>query len=30
MSKTVENKGVASIPELRDACLDGGVNLVAC
>lgn len=30
MSKTVENKGVASIPYLRDACLEGGVNLVAC
>jgi len=30
MSKTVESKGVAGIAELRDACLEGGVNLVAC
>lgn len=30
MSKTVESKGVASIPLLRDACLEGGVNLLAC
>ena len=30
MSKTVESKGVASVAELRDACLEGGVNLVAC
>jgi len=30
MSKTVESKGVASVSELRDACLEGGVDLVAC
>lgn len=30
MSKTVENKGVASIPFLRDTCLEEGVELVAC
>lgn len=30
MSKTVESKGVASISELRDATLEGGVELVAC
>jgi peroxiredoxin family protein len=27
---TVKNKGVASIPELREACLEAGVNLIAC
>jgi len=30
MKQTVKNKGVASIAELREACIDGGVNLVAC
>jgi len=30
MKKTVESKGVASVEELRDACLEGGVELVAC
>lgn len=30
MKKTVESKGVASIPELREACVEGGVELVAC
>lgn len=30
MSKTVESKGVASISELRDATLEGGVELIAC
>ncbi len=30
MSKTVESKGVASISELREASLEGGVELVAC
>lgn len=30
MKQTVKNKGVASIAELREACIEGGVNLVAC
>ena len=30
MKKTVENKGVASVEELRDACLEGEVEMVAC
>ena len=30
MAKTIESKGVASIPVLRDACLEGGVNMIAC
>lgn len=30
MKKTVESKGVASVSELRDACLEGGVNAIAC
>ena len=30
MKKTVESKGVASVAELRDACLEGGVDVVAC
>ena len=30
MKKTVKNSGVASIKELRDACIEGDVNLVAC
>jgi peroxiredoxin family protein len=30
MKKTVKNSGVASIKELRDACIEAGVNLVAC
>lgn len=30
MQQTLRNKGVASIKELRDACLESGVNLVAC
>ena len=30
MKKTVESKGVASVSELRDACLEGGVEVVAC
>lgn len=30
MKQTVKNKGVATIAELRDACIEGGVNLVAC
>jgi len=30
MKQTIKNNGVASIPELREACVDEGVNLVAC
>lgn len=30
MKKTVESKGVASVAELREASIEGGVNLVAC
>jgi len=30
MKKTVKNKGVASIEELRDACLQSDVEMVAC
>jgi len=30
MKKTMQNKGVASIEELREACVEGGVKLVAC
>ena len=30
MKQTVKNKGVASIAELREACIEGGVKLVAC
>ncbi|HEU5339272.1 MAG TPA: DsrE/DsrF/DrsH-like family protein, partial [Sulfuricaulis sp.] len=30
MKKTVKNSGVASIKELRDACIEADVNLVAC
>lgn len=30
MKKTFKNKGVASIPELRDMCLESGVKLIAC
>ncbi|MHB1140233.1 MAG: sulfur carrier protein DsrE2 [Sulfuricaulis sp.] len=30
MKKTVKNNGVASIQELRDICIEAGVNLVAC
>jgi peroxiredoxin family protein len=30
MKKTVRNNGVASIQELRDVCVEAGVNLVAC
>lgn len=30
MKKTMHNKGVASIAQLRDACVESGVNLVAC
>lgn len=30
MKQTFKNKGVASIPELRDICLELGVKLVGC
>lgn len=30
MKKTMSGKGVASIEELRSACVEGGVKLVAC
>lgn len=30
MKKTFKNKGVASVTELRDLCLEGGVKLIAC
>lgn len=30
MKKTVKKNGVASITELRDICVESGVNLVAC
>lgn len=30
MHQTLRNKGVASIKELRDACLESGARLVAC
>jgi peroxiredoxin family protein len=30
MKRTVESKGVASVGELRDACIEGGVDVVAC
>ena len=30
MKKTIGNNGVASIAELREACIEGGVDMVAC
>ena len=30
MKKTVKSKGVASVEELRSACLEGEVNMIAC
>lgn len=30
MKKTFKNKGVATIPELRDLCLEAGVKMIAC
>ncbi len=30
MKKTFKNKGVATIEELRDMCLESGVKLIAC
>ena len=30
MKKTIRNKGVAPIGELRDLCIEAGVNLIGC
>ena len=30
MRQTIQNKGVASVTELRAACIEGGVNLIGC
>lgn len=30
MKQTIQNKGVASISELRQACIEGGVKLIGC
>lgn len=30
MKQTIGNNGVASIAELREACIEGGVDMVAC
>ncbi len=30
MKKTISNKGVAPVEELRAACVEGGVNLIGC
>ena len=30
MKKTLKNKGVATIEELRSICLDSGVKLIGC
>lgn len=30
MKQTFKNKGVATIDELREVCVEGGANLVAC
>ena len=30
MKQTIHNKGVAGVTDLRSACLEGGVNLIAC
>jgi peroxiredoxin family protein len=30
MKKTIRNKGIAPIEELRSACIEGGVNLIGC
>jgi peroxiredoxin family protein len=30
MKQTIHNKGVASVSELRQACIEGGVNLIGC
>jgi peroxiredoxin family protein len=30
MKKTIKDKGVAGVEELRTACVEGGVNLIGC
>jgi peroxiredoxin family protein len=30
MKQTIHNKGVAGVTDLRSACVEGGVNLIAC
>lgn len=30
MKQTMHNKGVAGVAELRQACIEGGVNLIGC
>ena len=30
MKQTIHNKGVATIPELREMAIEGGVNLIGC
>ena len=30
MKKTVHNKGVAEVAELRESCIEAGVNLIGC
>ena len=30
MKKTIRDKGVAGVQELREACVEGGVNLIGC
>jgi len=30
MKQTIHNKGVAGVAELRQACIEGGVNLIGC
>ncbi|MBI4293788.1 MAG: DsrE/DsrF/DrsH-like family protein [Betaproteobacteria bacterium] len=30
MKRTITNKGVAGVEELRQACIEGGVNLIGC
>ena len=30
MKKTFKNKGVATIEELRDVCLESGVKMIGC
>ena len=30
MKKTIKNTGVATIPELRELCIEAGVKLIAC
>jgi len=30
MKQTIHNKGVADVAELRQACVEGGVNLIGC